>query len=63
LSDPDVAHVIVERRERLMRFGSDFVKAALSAKGTQLLATDDSDLKDDLVQDMMAVLTSFCARL
>jgi putative resolvase len=63
LSDPDVTHVIVERRDRLMCFGKRFLEAALSAKGTQLMIVDDSELKDGLVQDMIATLTSFCSRL
>jgi putative resolvase len=29
----------------------------------KLVVADSSELKDDLVQDMIEVLTSFCARL
>jgi putative resolvase len=32
-------------------------------KRLRLLVVDESELKDDLVQDMIAVLTSMCARL
>jgi len=63
LSDPEVTHVVVEHRDRFMRFGSEFVEAALSSKGAKLIVVDDSELDDDLVQDMVSVLTSFCARL
>jgi len=63
LSDPDVTHVVVEHRDRFMRFGSEFVEAALNSKGAKLIVIDDSELDDDLVQDMVSVLTSFCARL
>ena len=31
--------------------------------GDWLREVDQSEMKDDLVQDMIAVLTSFCARL
>jgi len=49
-----------------MRFGTEYVESALTAQGKKLLVAELSELKndkDDLVQDMIEVLTSFCARL
>lgn len=63
LSNPKVKIIAVEHRDRLMRFGSEYVESALTAQGRQLFVADESELKDDLVQDMIDVLTSFCARL
>ena len=63
LSDPEVRTILVEHRDRLMRFGSEYVEAALTSQGRKLLIADPQELKDDLVQDMTEVLTSFCARL
>jgi predicted site-specific integrase-resolvase len=63
LGDRTVEHIVVEHRDRLMRFGAEYVEAALAARGGTLLVVDESELKDDLVQDMISVLTSFCARL
>jgi putative resolvase len=63
LADPKVRTVVVEHRDRLMRFGSEYVESALAADGRKLLVVDAAELKDDLVQDMSAVLTSMCARL
>jgi len=63
LSDPKVQVIIVEHRDRLMRFGAEYVESALAADGRKLIVADTSELKDDLVQDMIEVLTSFCARL
>ena len=63
LADPKVHTLIVEHRDRLMRFGAEYVESALSARGARLLVVDESELQDDLVEDMIAVLTSFCARL
>jgi putative resolvase len=53
----------VEHRDRLMRFGAEYVESALSAQGRKLVVIDPSELNNDLVEDMIAVLTSFCARL
>ena len=63
LGDSTVEHIVVEHRDRLIRFGAEYVEAALAGRGGKLLVVDESELKDDLVQDMISVLTSFCARL
>lgn len=63
LSDPQYTTIIVEHRDRLMRFGAEYVESALSAQGRKLVVIDPSELNNDLVEDMIAVLTSFCARL
>jgi predicted site-specific integrase-resolvase len=63
LTDPKIRVVVVEHRDRLMRFGFEYVEAALVAQGRQIVVIDQSEVKDDLVQDMIEVLTSFCARL
>lgn len=63
LAGPDIGAIVVEHRDRLMRFGAEYVESALSAHGRKLIVIDPSEVKDDLVQDMIEVLTSFCARL
>ena len=63
LRNPKVGVIVVEHRDRLMRFGAEYVEAALAAGGRKLLVVDDTELKDDLVQDVIAVLTSMSARL
>jgi len=63
LSDPAVQTIVVEQRDRLARFGSEYIEAALAACGRKLVGVDESEMTDDLVQDMVDVLTSFCAGL
>lgn len=63
LAENTVRIILVEHRDRLMRFGAEYVESALASQGRQLLVADQGELKDDLVQDMIEVLTSFCARL
>ena len=46
-----------------MRFGAEYVESALAAQGRKLMVMESSEAKDDLVQDRIEVLTSFCARL
>ena len=63
LSDAAVQTIVVEHRDRLTRFGSEYIEAALAACGRKLIVVDESEMKDDLMQDMGDVLTWFCARL
>ncbi|MEV0055621.1 IS607 family transposase [Saccharopolyspora shandongensis] len=63
LADPAVTTVVVEHRDRLGRMNVELVEAALSASGRRLVVLDDGEVEDDLVRDMVEVLTSFCARL
>ena len=63
LADPTVTVVVVEHRDRLGRLNTELVEAALSASGRRLVVIDDGEVTDDLVRDMVEVLTSFCARL
>lgn len=63
LSDPEVKVIVVEHRDRLMRFGFEYVDMALRAQGRRVVVMDSGEVQDDLEQDMLEVLTSFCARL
>lgn len=63
LRDQAVTTIVVERRDRFARFGTEYVEAALSASGRQLLVVDPAEVDDDLVRDVTEILTSLCARL
>lgn len=63
LADPAVTTVVVEHKDRLGRMNVELVEAALSAHGRRLVVLDDGEVEDDLVRDVVEVLTSFCARL
>lgn len=63
LADPSVTTIVVEHRDRLARFGVEHLEAALSASGRRIVVLDDAEINDDLVADMVEVLTSMCARL
>ena len=52
LSDPSATVIVVEHLD-----------AALAAQGRRVLVADPGETADDLVRDMIEVLTSMCARL
>jgi predicted site-specific integrase-resolvase len=63
LANPNIKIIIAEHNDRLMRFGIEFLESALAAQGRKFIVVDNKEVKDDLVQDMIEILTSFCARL
>ncbi len=63
LADPAVQTVVVTHRDRLARMNAELVEAALWAHGRRLVVLDDGEVTDDLIGDMVQVLTSCCARL
>jgi putative resolvase len=63
LADPTVAMIVVEHRDRLARFGVEYLEAVLGAQARRLVVLDPGETSDELVSDLVEVLTSFCARL
>jgi putative resolvase len=63
LADPAIQAVVVTHRDRLARMNAELVEAALAAHGRRLVVLADGEVADDLIRDMVEVLTSFCARL
>ncbi len=63
VGDHTVRTIVVEHRERLCRFGFEYVEAALAGRGARIVAMDEGELEDDLVRDATEVMTSLCARL
>jgi putative resolvase len=63
LGRPDVAILVVEHRERLARFGVEYLTAALAAQGRRIEVVDEAEMSDDIVRDLHDVIVSMCARL
>jgi predicted site-specific integrase-resolvase len=63
LRDPAVTTIVVEHRHRFVRFGAEYVEAALAAQGRRLLVVDPPEVDGDLVRDVTEILTSLRAHL
>ncbi|HSO52874.1 MAG TPA: IS607 family transposase [Actinomycetes bacterium] len=63
LADPQATTIVVEHRDRLARFGVEYLAAALAAQGRRIVVVEEGETSDDLVPDMVEALTSFCVRL
>jgi putative resolvase len=64
LKDSSVTRIVVEHRDRLTRFGFNYLETLLQVQGRTIevvnLAEHD---KEDLIADLVAVVSSFTARL
>ena len=64
LTDPTVTLIVVEHKDRLTRFGFNYIEQWLTMQGRQIEVINQAENgKEDLVQDFVSIETSFCARL
>lgn len=63
LRDQTVATIIVEHRDRLARFGVEYIEASLFAQGRHILVVNECEQKLDIVQDFVDLVTSMCSRI
>lgn len=52
LANPAITTIIVEHRDRLSRFGVEYLESALAATGRKLVVLDDDENTDDLIGDI-----------
>jgi len=56
--------LIVENKDRLTRFGFNYIKTLLNSKGKDVIIVNQTDDdKTDLIQDLVSIIYSFSARL
>jgi predicted site-specific integrase-resolvase len=63
LRNSEARIIAVEHRDRLMRFGFEYVESALAAQNRKVVVIEPDERTDDIVCDLHAVIVSMCARL
>lgn len=63
LRNPAAQTILVEHRDRLMRFGFEYVEAVLASQGRKVVVMEKEETADDIVRDLHEVIVSMCARL
>lgn len=64
LLDESIKKIVVEHSDRFSRFGLNYIKKLLNLQGREIeIINEQSNDKDDLMQDFVSIITSFCARL
>lgn len=64
LTDKTIDVIIVEHKDRLARFGVNYIEKLLNLDGRKIEIVNpvDND-RDDLMSDFVSIITSFCSRL
>jgi len=53
----------VEHRDRLARFGVEYIEAALMSQGRSIIVADETEEMSDIWADFIDLVTSMCARI
>ena len=62
----DIQRLVLTHKDRLLRFGAELVFAICESFGVEVLiinSSEDATFEDDLVQDVLEIITVFSARL
>ncbi len=63
LMDTSITTIVVEHKDRLTRFGFNYIDQLLTLQGRKLEVIFPSDTDNELVDDFVAVITSICSRI
>jgi putative resolvase len=64
LKDSSITRIVVEHRDRLTRFGFHYLETLLQAQGRTIEVVNLAENeKEDLITDLVAIVSSFTARL
>lgn len=63
LQDPTIKHIIVEHKDRIGRHNITPIISALKATGRKVTIINKGEVKDDLVADVLSLLTSYAAKI
>ena len=64
LTDPAMTIIVVEHKDRLTRFGFNSIDQLLAMQGRRVEVINQAENgKEDLMQDFVSIVTSFCVRL
>ncbi len=63
LSDSSIGVILVEHKDRATRFGYNYIALLLESQGRRIEVINETDTRDELVDDFVALITSMAARI
>lgn len=62
MEEQKATRLVIEYKDRLTRFGFNYIKTLF--KGCKIIVVNETTNKeDDIMQDLISIITSFCARI
>lgn len=63
LTNPQIGVIVVDHKDRLTRFGFNYIARMMEVQGRRIEVILPGDTENELVDDFVAVITSMCARI
>ena len=64
MSDEPIRRIVVEHKDRLTRFGFNYLEILAKKQNFEIVVVNKAeDDKEDLIQDLISIITNFCARI
>lgn len=64
ISDPSITHIVVINKDRLTRFGFNYIESLLKMQNRHVVVLNrEAEDEKDLFEDLVSIVTSFCAKL
>ena len=62
--DANPTNIVVEHKDRLTRFGFNYIEKLLLKQNCKIIVINrDIECENDLMKDLISIITSFCCRL
>lgn len=55
--------IIIEHRDRLTRFGFEYINFMIESWNGKITTINEDDHKEDLIRDLVEIMVSFCAKI
>jgi len=63
LKDKKATKIVVEHKDRLTRFVFNFIKEICEQNNCEIIILNNVEEKEDIIQDFVSIITSFCAKI
>lgn len=64
LKEGKATRIVVEHKDRLARFGVEYIEECARKFGCEIHVVNSAkEVREDLIQDFVSVITSFCAKI
>lgn len=63
INDGKITKLVVEHKDRLTRFGFEFLERYCRERGCEIVVVDKSEVREDIVKDLIDIIICFSSKL